>query len=94
MTASEIAKALGVTEGTKTFEFPEPVKAIQAKGGMPGVHYTLTHADIIERAGRVQIIVKGTLHFLGINWPVYVKWNQVLASARHLLENALLKSNA
>ena len=94
MTASEIAKALGVTEGTKTFRFPEPVDIIQTKGCMPVAYYTLTHADITERAGWTQIIVKGTWRYYNFDLPICLRWNQFLAPARHLLENALLKSNA
>lgn len=94
MTASEIAKTPGVTEGTKTFEFPEPVDIIQTKGCMPEAHYTLTHADVTERAGWTQIIVKGIWHFHDIDLPIYLRWNQFLAPAKHLIEDALLKSNA
>ena len=95
MTASEIAKALGVTEGTKTFKFQEPVDIIQAKGCMSEAHYTMTQADITERAGWTQIIVKGTWHYHDdTDLPMELTWRNFLAPARHLLENALLKSNA
>lgn len=95
MTASEIAKTLGVTEGTfETFEFPEPVDIVKKKGCMPVAYYTLTHAVIAKGDGWTQIIAKGTRKYYNSDLPICLRWNQFLAPERYLLENALLKSNA
>lgn len=96
MTASEIAKTLGVTEGTKTFGFTEPVVFSQKRGCMPETQYTITSADITERNGWTRIIVKGTYQSAYSLKPLslFLKWDQLLVPARHLIENALLKFNA
>lgn len=93
--ASEIAKTLGVSEGTMdTFVFPEPVNIVKKKRGMPVAYYTLTHAVIAKRVGWAQIIVKGTRKSNNSVLPIRLRWDEFLVSERHLLENALLKSNA
>lgn len=96
MTASEIAKALGVTEGTKTFEFPEPVVFSQKGGRMPEAQYSIASADITERNGWTRIIIKGTQQTAYSLRPLslFLKWDQLPSPARHLIEDALLRFNA
>ena len=98
MTSLEIAKALGVTEGTKkTFEFPEPVVFSQKRKGMPERQYTITSAIVINEKDWNGIILGGTsrsAQTLGGQRDCALNWFQLLAPAKRFFEKALLKSNA